>query len=193
MQRAAFIMMTIAWSQVGAGAGTARGDGGALRLSQRQDAYWISVFTSPTPFRAGLVDVSVLVQDAATGVPLPMTQVTVRLARFGQPQEAVSYPATMDAATNKLMQAAVFELSEAGRWEFEVVVAGDAGSVHVRFDLEAAERLPDWLAIWPWISWPALAVGLFGIHQWLVWRRTRSDYRRRLLYARASAPGAPTP
>jgi len=43
-----------------------RADGGAVRLSERQGGYQITAFTSPTPFRAGPVDISVLVQDAAT-------------------------------------------------------------------------------------------------------------------------------
>ena len=55
----------------------ARADGGAVRLRQRAGGYQIAVFTSPTPFRAGPVDVSVLVQDAATGECVPEAQVTV--------------------------------------------------------------------------------------------------------------------
>src|SRR5262249_156491 len=58
--------------------GHARADGGTVRLSQRAGGYQVTVFTEPTPLRAGPVDVSVLVQDAATGQALPGAQVTVR-------------------------------------------------------------------------------------------------------------------
>ena len=49
----------------------ARADGGVVRLRQRAGGYQIAVFTSPTPIRAGPVDVSVLVQDAATEECVP--------------------------------------------------------------------------------------------------------------------------
>jgi hypothetical protein len=32
-------------------------------------------------------------------------------------------------------------------------------------ELDAAEPLPRRRELWPWISWPALAIALFGIHQ----------------------------
>ena len=47
----------------------AHADGGALRLSRRAGALRVSVFTAPTPPRAGPVDVSVLEREhAAAGV-----------------------------------------------------------------------------------------------------------------------------
>src|SRR5438477_6056515 len=79
-----------------------RADGGTVRLSQRAGGYHITVFTEPTPFRAGSVDVSVLVQDAVTRQALPQVQVTVWAAPPGRRSAAMSYPATTEAATNKL-------------------------------------------------------------------------------------------
>ena len=40
-----------------------------MRLSERAGGYRVTVFTDPTPLRAGPVDVSVFVQDADTGEP----------------------------------------------------------------------------------------------------------------------------
>src|SRR3954466_8251867 len=77
----------------------ARADGGAVRLRQRAGGYQIAVFTSPTPFRAGPVDVSVLVQDAATGECVPEAQVTVCL-KAPAAGRALECPATTEAATN---------------------------------------------------------------------------------------------
>ncbi len=163
-----------------------RADGGTVRLAQRQGDYQITVFTTPTPFRAGPVDVSVLVQDVRTGQPIPDTQVTVRASPAGQGAEPIVRSATSEAATNKLFHAAVFELPAPGWWDFEVTVAGHAEPVHVRFELEAAEAAPPWPALWPWLAWPALAIVLFGIHQWLVRRRNRQHEARR-----AGASAAP--
>jgi hypothetical protein len=152
-----------------------RADGGAVRLSERQADYRITVFTAPTPLRAGPVDISVLVQDARTGRPAPQARVTVRAAPRGRPREAISQPATSEAATNKLLRAAVFEMPEPGWWEVEVDVEGERGSARARFEVEAAEAAPRWLTLWPWLGWPAVAILVFGIHQWL----TRSNRRRR--------------
>ena len=40
--------------------------------------FQITVFTAPTPFRAGPVDISVFVQDPLTGELIPEARVTVR-------------------------------------------------------------------------------------------------------------------
>jgi hypothetical protein len=149
----------------------ARADGGTVRLRQRAGGYQVAVFTLPTPFRAGPVDVSVLVQDAATGECVPAARVTVRLTARGT-DDVLEYPATAEAATNKLFHAAVFQLPEPGWWDVEVAVEGPLGPAVVRFVVEADEPPPRWLEVWPWFAWPALAVAIFGVHRILVRRKS---------------------
>ena len=91
-----------------------RADGGAVRLRERAGGYQITVFTLPTPLRAGPVDVSVLVQDAATGECVPEARVTVRLTARGT-GDVLEYAASTEAATNRLFHAAVFQIPEIGR------------------------------------------------------------------------------
>jgi hypothetical protein len=138
-------------------------------LSERKGGYRITVFSAPSPFRAGPVDISVLVQDAVTGQPLPQARVTVRMTRIGQP--TLEYAATQELATNKLLHAAQFDLPAPGRWELEVQVEGSQGSAVVACDAEAAERLPRWHSLWSWIGWPALAIALFCVHELLARRK----------------------
>jgi len=173
------------WFFLGPWCVSANGDGGTVRLSLRRSDYLITVFSSPSPFRAGPVDISVLVQNASTGEPLPQARVTVRMTKIGQP--ALEYPATQDAATNKLLHAAQLEIPVPGRWELEVRVEGAQGIAAVGCELEAAEPLPHWLEMWPLICCPALATLLFAIHQVLARRRSGesiinageiSDHRR---------------
>ena len=97
-------------------------------------------------------------------------KVTIRMTKPGR--LALEYPATTEAATNKLFRAAQFELPESGRWALEVEVQGSHGLAAIGGELDAAEPLPRWRELWPWISWPALAIALFGIHQFFA-RRTR--------------------
>ena len=147
-----------------------RADGGAVRLRERAGGYQIAVFTSPTPLRAGPVDVSVLVQDAATGECVSEARVTVRLQGPGAARVLES-PATAEAATNQLFRAAEFQLPEPGWWDVAVAVEGPHGPALVRFGLQADEPPPRWLDLWPWFGWPALVVALFGIHRVLVRRK----------------------
>jgi hypothetical protein len=151
----------------------AHADGGSIRLSERAGGYRVTVFTSPTPLRAGPVDVSVFVQDAATGEPVPDARVTVRAAPRGRPGEVLSTLATAQAATNKLYRAALFELPEPGWWEMEVVIEGGQEPVLVRFDVEAAAPPPRWLALWPWVCWPLLVIAFYGAHRFLVFQRRK--------------------
>ena len=104
--------------------------------------------------------------EAATDI-----HVVVRIAPIDRPDEALTEVATTAAATNKLFHSALFELPAPGRWQVNIAVGGPSGPAEAHFELEAGEPLPHWLAIWPWIGWPAIAIALFGIHQYLVYRR----------------------
>lgn len=150
-----------------------RADGGAVRFSKQIGAYRITVFTSPIPLRAGPVDVSVFVQDAATGEPVSDGAITVKVWLREHPQTSIVQRATMAASTNKLFRAAVFDLPEAGAWEVKLSIDGLGTPMVVHFEMEASERLPrDW-ELAPWICWPAVVIALFCIHRWLVERKQR--------------------
>jgi len=143
-------------------------DGGALRLSEEKGKYQIAIFTSPTPLRAGPVDISVLVQDAATHEPVSDVQITVKAARSDRRGAAIHRPATFEAATNKLFRAAALNLNEPGWWQVEIGLDGPLGEELVALDLEVEKPLPRYLAMWPWLTWTALPILLFGAHQFLV-------------------------
>jgi hypothetical protein len=156
-----------------------RADGGAIRLSERQGNYRLTVFTAPTPLRAGPVDVSVLIQDATTGEPASDVQVMIKAVWRGSPALAIHHPATTEAATNKLYYAATFDLPEPGWYALEVSVAGARGEARSYLELEAADPLPACLALWPWVAWPAVVMLLFSIHQFLLRRRPRGYLAQR--------------
>ena len=148
-------------------------DGGALRLSEERGNYQIAIFTSPTPLRAGPVDISVLVQDAATHEAVSDVQIMVKAARSDQRGAAIHRPATFEAATNKLFQAAALNLNEPGWWQVEIGLDGPLGEELVALDIEVEKPLPRYLAMWPWLTWPVLPILLFGAHQFLVSRPAR--------------------
>jgi hypothetical protein len=155
-------------------------DGGSVRLSERKGGYRISVFTSPTPLRAGTVDISVFVQDVASGEPVPQARILVRATPRDQSGEALCHPATTEAATNKLFQAAVFNLPQSGWWDMAIAIEGLREPLEVHFDMEVGEPLPRLGDLALWIAWPAAAILLFCVHRWLVGKKARSIKKGRL-------------
>src|SRR5262245_4993963 len=111
----------------------ARADGGTVRFSGQRDGFRVTVFTAPTPPRVGPIDVSVLVQDAASAATRSDVPVLVHAHPVGRPAQRIGGPATVEAATNKLYRAAVLELSESGPWRVEVAV-GEEESGPVAFE-----------------------------------------------------------
>ena len=96
-------------------------DGGTLRVSAEQHGYRISLMTSPTPLRAGPIDVSVLIQEGDTGAIAAASNVEVMLSSLADERLVVRSQATRAAATNKLCQAATLALPKPGRWRLRVV------------------------------------------------------------------------
>jgi hypothetical protein len=137
------------------------------------------VFTAPTPLRAGPVDVSVFVQDGA-GEALPDAAVRITLTPAGHAEQALEGQATHEAATNKLFQAAAFELPAPGRWRIAVAVEGPRGTAECTCEVEAEALPPRWVELWPWFAWPAVPVVLFVLHQVLTRKgKQRHDGRGR--------------
>ena len=156
-----------AWLVLGAMASLALADGGALRFSECRDGYQVAIFTTPTPLRVGLADISTLVQDADSGRPSPDVAVALTAYPIQPPQRRIRAVATTEAATNKLFRAARLELSTPGRWhvEIDVSVSGANPGRPFSFEVDVADALPPWLRMSPWFAWPLLVIGLFVFQQ----------------------------
>lgn len=149
----------------------ARGDGGLLRLKQTAGPYDISVFTAPTPLRVGRIDVSILVLRQTDHAPVLDAAVDVGLRGPGGERAAT---ASVAAATNKLLYAALIDVPAPGRWSLSARVRRGENDVTVAGDVEVAPALgPAW-TFWPYLALPAIVIGLFGLNQWL---RARPPFR----------------
>jgi hypothetical protein len=152
----------------------ARGDGGTLRDWRRLDHYEVAVFTDPTPCVTGPVDISVLVLDPATGGPVPEVRVAVEVIPIGRPYLATRGLATAEAATNKLLRAAVLDLRTPGRCEVTVAIDGPRGQARVQFGLDVADPAIPRPGIVAWILWPLPVIALYAVHRRLAGRKERS-------------------
>jgi len=151
----------------------ARGDGGTVRAMERIDDCRITVFTSPTPLLTGPIDVSVLLQDAATGEVIANAHIEVTARAAELPDFAIKSIATSELAANKLLQAAQLDLPQTGWWNAEVNVQRiGQQTIRVQLEFEAAPPPPRWTILWPWFCWPAIPIALFCLGQCYS-RRTR--------------------
>lgn len=148
-------------------------DGGQLRASQQHGNLRVTVFTSPNPLRAGPIDVSVLVQDAASGRTIDDAAIVVELTSLGHALPPLRAIATTAAATNQLFRAAWFDLPAPGVWNVRVecTTPMHPAPAAVTFTMNVAAPLPPWLTVWPWFAWPLAAVLLFAVHRYLVAHR----------------------
>jgi len=151
--------------------GVARGDGGLVRASATQDGLTVTLFTDPTPLRAGQADVSVLVQDAATRTPLLDARVDLHLARADAAQDRATVRLTRDAADNKLLQAARLDLPEPGRWSLRAEVLRGTARATATAEVHVAPAAGRLRALWPALAAPPVAIALFALHQALRRRR----------------------
>jgi hypothetical protein len=140
----------------------ARGDGGTVRASETHGTMQVTIFTSPTPLRAGQVDVSVLVQDMPNGATATDAEIEVLVHPVDAPGRTMRQFATVDRAVNKLLRAAEFDVVEPGPTEFTIVVRRQQQpELRVRFEADVAPPLPRWARFWPWFTWPLVVAALF--------------------------------
>jgi hypothetical protein len=155
----------------------AQADGGSVALQQEVGPFVVTVFTAPGPLRAGPVDISVLVQDRASGQPVLDGEVFVRLKREGA--ITLVERATREVAQNKLLYSALINLPEAGKWELEVTIKEGKEAVSILGQVSAAAPRPFLLSYWRSLSLPPIVIAVFALNQWL---------RRRALGRKNSRP-----
>jgi hypothetical protein len=135
-----------------------RADGGRMRLKQTSGPFAVTVFTTPEPLAVGPGDVSVLVQDAATGAVLLDADVAVRVRA---PGASVFVERTASRGTNRLLRAAAVAFDAPGRWDYEVVVRRSPARGEIRGTIDVAPAISRWRTAWPFLAVPLIAVALF--------------------------------
>lgn len=138
-------------------------DGGKVQFSQVADPYRITVFTSPTPLRAGPVDISVLVQRADTGEVVPDAIIDVEL-QCADTSQTIRQRATAAASTNKLLQSATVALPLAARYQVSITVQGTS-NVNAEFEMTAYESTENRLTVVTCLAIPLVVIALFLLRE----------------------------
>jgi hypothetical protein len=150
----------------------ALGDGGAVQVRQADGPFLVTVFTAPTPLRAGSVDIGVLVQTGDGNQPVLDAEVSVTLTSSSDGTATIHATATRQQATNKLLYAAAVNLPFTGSWDARVTVRREQEVAEVGGQVTVAAALPPLFSHWPYLAFPPGAVLIFTLHQWL---RSRSS------------------
>lgn len=117
----------------------AQANGGTIQMaSQPAGPYQLTVVTSPSPIRVGVVDVSVLVQKAGSDDLVQDATVLVAADPIGHEGRTGTFQATHELATNKLFYAANVDLPTEGYWRIGVRVMREGAEGSVSFQVEAS-------------------------------------------------------
>jgi len=149
----------------------AQADGGFVELHQEVGPFVVTVFSAPGRLRAGPVDISVMVQDRASGQPVLDGEVFVRLKSPGG--ITLVERATRELAQNKLLYAALMNLPETGQWELEVTIKQGKETASISGQVSAAAPTPFLLSYWRSLSLPPIVFTVFALNQWLKRRSAR--------------------
>lgn len=155
-------------------------DSGVVRVSQVDGPWRMTVFSEPTPLRAGLVDLSVMIQQAKDDEPVLDATVSLILEHVEGTADSMLVEATQEAATNRLLYSAKFEIPAPGDWTIEAAALRDQHISRVRFQATVAEALPPILDMWIWFVLPGIALILIILNQWL---QRRNPGRRKKVAA----------
>jgi hypothetical protein len=148
----------------------AQADGGAVQFGKSAGPFVITVFTTPTPLRAGPVDISLMIQSRENQQPVLDCQTLVQLHKEGA--MSISAEATHETAHNKLFYGAQVKIPEPGPWELDVAIKQGDVSIDVAGEIIIASAKPVFLVYWRSLAVPPLIISLFAMNQWLK-RRNR--------------------
>lgn len=154
----AMLWIVIAWFE-------AYADGGAVQFEKSAGPFVVTVFTTPTPLRAGPVDLSLMIQSRDSLQPVLDCQALVQLRK--EDAMDIRSEATHEAAQNKLLYAAPVKVPESGLWELEVTIQHGDDSIIVAGEITVAPQNPVLLVYWRSLALPPLFISLFAVNQWL--------------------------
>jgi hypothetical protein len=147
-------------------------DGGTMLLHQDAGAFTVSLFAAPQPLHSGAADLSVMVQDRASGEVLldPTIDITVG------PQQAVRL--TRGEASNRLLQAATVHFSNPGTWRLAVVVHWGKDSAQVSTECTVEPDHSRAALVWIYVLFAVGITLLFIAHQALKLRSPPPNHTR---------------
>ena len=149
----------------------AQADGGAVQFEKSAGPFVVTVFATPTPLRAGPVDIGVMIQSRENQQPVFDCQAFVRLWKEGA--MSILVEAGHEAAQNKLLYGAQVRVPEPGPWAVEVEIKHGEESITCAGEIRVAPASSILFVYWRSLALPPLFISLFALNQWLKRRRVK--------------------
>jgi len=149
---------------------TAFADGGTVQLRKEAGALVITVFSSPAPLSAGLVDISLLLQNRNGLEPVLDANVSLLLRAEASGTEIQARP-TREQAQNKLLYAVPVTLTESGRWQLAITILRNGERTEATGAIDVASAPEMAASYWSYIAFPPLVIVVFAVREWLLRRR----------------------
>ncbi len=136
-----------------------------MQFRKEAGPFLVTLFSSPSPLRAGPADVSVLVESAQDRTPVLDASVSLRFRTENGEETTVA--ATHEQATNKLLYAALPTISEPGTCSVQVTVARGKERAVVTGNIQVLAGGPVVFHYWPYFAIVPCLVSLFILNQYL--------------------------
>ncbi len=152
-----------------------RADGGTIRFQGDAGTFRVTVFTLPPILAAGVVDLTVLVQDRTKLSPLLDANVTFDLiseagpvrrpaawlppaCAMNPPPSLTGIPATLGHGENRLLYGAYVQIPYSGSWNLKISIRRDTENESVATLLPVTSPAPPALTYWQLFILPPLCV-----------------------------------
>lgn len=146
-------------------------------MRQAAEPFVVSLFTTPESLAVGPADLSVMVEEQASGKVLLDADVVITLTAEDARTAPVVAHLSHAHATNRLLEDAVIQLPHAGRWRAVIRVSEAGREASASTVLTVANYSARRGTVWLFAILPICAVALFAWVQ-VAKRRAR---RRRIL------------
>ncbi len=143
-------------------------DGGAVILHRENGPFAITVFASPTPARAGIIDLSVLLQSSDSRQSILDGTVEVEFSQGGQ---IVRAAATHSQAQNKLLYAVPIRLNKPGEWNYKMTIRKSTQTTEVADVIRLASEPTRFAEHAGLLAFPFVCLAVLALHQWLSVRK----------------------
>jgi hypothetical protein len=158
-------------------AAAAHADGGRLQMRQSAGPFVVSLFTTPESLATGSADLSVMVEEQGSGSILLDADVAVTLTSEDARVAPVIAHLSHAHATNRLLEDAVVQLPQAGRWRAVIHVSEAGREASVTTVLTVANYSARRGMVWLFAVLPVFAIALFA---WVEVAKRRARRRRAL-------------
>ncbi|MEO6054309.1 MAG: hypothetical protein ABIP97_09875 [Chthoniobacterales bacterium] len=166
--------------------GHAFADGGIVQLQRDIPPYRLTLFSEPSPLRAGPADLSVLVQK--NGDPVLNAEVTLHLTpeesaanrppdwkpaccAMGEACEEITLPAIQGSGPNKLLYSALATLPYSGNWKVIVTARENGNPVSMNGRILVQKPAASWIIYLPYLLLP-IAIAVFFVLVQLAKKKT---------------------